>query len=50
MKHVKALSNEKPVKGEEVAWVQLKNIIGTLPLTGNQALWVNAQIDMKLQS
>jgi hypothetical protein len=49
MKHMKVLSNEKPAEAIETAWVQFKNVFGTLPLTANQALWVNSQIDQKLR-
>ena len=51
MKHMKVLSNEKPAVAEDqVAFVQLKNVIGTLPLTGTQAVWVLSQIDQKFQN
>jgi hypothetical protein len=60
MKHVKVLSTEKPVQAQEVAWVQLKDIIGTnkagnpaLNPQGNMSIaqtrWLAAQIDMWLQ-
>jgi hypothetical protein len=45
MKHVKVLSTEKPVVAEEAAWVELKNIIGGMALTGGQIDWVLEQID-----
>lgn len=49
MKHVKALSSEKPASAEYTAWVEAKNVFGKLPLTGEQALWVNAEVDHLLQ-
>jgi len=49
MKHVKALSTEKPMKAAEVAWVQLKDIISKNPLGDAQAWWVLTQFDNWLQ-
>ena len=49
MKHMKVLSNVKPKQAEVTAWVQFKNVFGTLPLTGNQSTWVLSQIDQALQ-
>jgi len=49
MKHVKVLSNEMPVQAQETAWVELKNIVGGLPLTSQRAGWLVAQVDQKLQ-
>jgi len=53
MKHVKALSTEKPMKAAEVAWVQLKDIIGIGKgnnLSPNQSNWLSMQKDNWLQS
>lgn len=49
MKHVKVLSNETPVQAQQTAWVELKNIVGGLPLTTPRANWLVAQVDQKLQ-
>jgi len=49
MKHVKALSTEKPMKAAEVAWVQLKDIISKNPLGDAQARWMIWQFDNWLQ-
>lgn len=60
MKHLKVLSAEKPLKAEEVAWIQLKDLIGpNIPKvgpvtpTGNmsneQVRWLTAQWDNWLQ-
>lgn len=59
MKHLTAMSIEKPAKAEEMAWIQLKDIVSpNLPknpnqfigqTTGNmtqaQATWMAAQFD-----
>lgn len=64
MKHVKTLSNTKPAKAEETAWVQLKDLIGgayTAPAAGQfigaggsnlqpaQTAWLATQWDNLLQ-
>jgi hypothetical protein len=60
MKHLKVLSTEKPIKAEEVAWIQLKDLVATnIPKvgfvgpTGNmsqeQVRWLATQWDNWLQ-
>jgi hypothetical protein len=64
MKHVKTLSTAKPAVAETVAWVQLKDLIGsayTLPVPGQfvgpggsnmqpaQTRWLTTQWDNLLQ-
>lgn len=49
MKHMKVLSSEKPVQADETAFVQFKNVFGTLPLSNAQAVWVASLIDQRLQ-
>jgi hypothetical protein len=49
MKHVKGLSVQKPAQAAETAWVELKNIIGGLPLNQTQRRWVFSQVDQFLQ-
>ena len=60
MKHVKVLTVEKPARAEEVAWIQLKDILGTnkfgnpnINPLGNmsqqQARWLITQFDNWLQ-
>lgn len=61
MKHLTVLSAQKPLQAQEVAWIQLKDLIGTniqkppaaiLP-TGNmsqeQVSWLATQWDNMLQ-
>jgi hypothetical protein len=50
MKHVKVLSTEKPVRANQVAWVELKNIFGPLKLRPEQQNWLVALFDNWLQS
>ena len=45
MKHVNALSTEKPVRADQFAWVELKNIFGPLKLRPEQSQWLLALID-----
>ena len=64
MKHLKVLSTEKPVRAAEVAWVELKDLIGpntskasttgfvgavTTNLSNEQVGWLTAQVDNWLQ-
>lgn len=50
MKHLKVLSEKKPMKAEEVAWIQLKDLIGTAAgLQPEQIGWLTAQWDNWLQ-
>lgn len=47
MKHTKMLT--KPAKAQEVAWIQLKDIIAPTQLSDTQAMWLAAQWDNWLQ-
>jgi hypothetical protein len=60
MKHVKVLTVEKPARAQQVAWVQLKDVLGTnkagnpaINPLGNmsqqQARWLINQFDNWLQ-
>ncbi|HOJ32984.1 MAG TPA: hypothetical protein PKY35_07105 [Candidatus Hydrogenedentes bacterium] len=50
MKHLKVLSEKKPMKAEEVAWIQLKDLIGSAAgLSDEQVYWLQAQWDNWLQ-
>lgn len=58
MKHVKVLSTEKPAQADEVAWIQLKDIIGGNQPPGKafggnlipgQAGWMMARFDQWMQ-
>ncbi len=49
MKHIKVLSEVKPMKAEEVAWIQLKDLIAPANLSGDQIFWLTAQWDNWLQ-
>lgn len=59
MKHLKVLSTERPVKAEQVAFVQLKDLIwptvtpkgsvSPTTLTDTQTAWLAAQWDNFLQ-
>jgi len=50
MKHVKALSSAKPAEASQVAWVELKNIIGPIKLRPVQLQWLINLVDSFLQS
>ncbi len=47
MKHTKMVS--RPAQASYVAWVELKNIFGSLPLRPAQAGWIVSLIDHWLQ-
>ena len=47
MKHTKTVS--RPAQAAQVAWVELKNIFGPLPLTTPRAGWLVSLIDHWLQ-
>ena len=50
MKHIKVLSEVKPMKAEEVAWIQLKDLIGSAAgMSNEQIQWLTAQWDNWLQ-
>jgi len=49
MKHVKVLSSQKPASAEYTAWVELKNVLGLRPLSGEQPGWVATQWNDLLQ-
>jgi len=55
MKHMKALSNQKPVTAQDVGLLSLKNVIDiVLPgpnttLSNTQVLWIANLVDQKLQ-
>lgn len=59
MKHLKVLSTERPVKAEQVAFVQLKDLIAPTvtpkgsftptTMTGTQTAWLAAQWDNFMQ-
>ena len=50
MKHVRMLSTEKPARADQVAWVELKNIIGPLKLRPAQQTWLISLIDNFFQN
>jgi len=50
MKHVKVMSSTKPAPADQVAWVELKNIIGPVKLRPAQANWLVSLIDNFFQS
>lgn len=49
MKHIHMMTTVKPVKAEEVAWVQLKDLIGKTAITPQQSEWLSLQLDNYLQ-
>jgi len=55
MKHMKALSNQKPVTAQDVGLLSLKNVIDiVLPgpnttLSNTQVLWIANLVDQNLQ-
>jgi hypothetical protein len=49
MKHVKVLSNTKPVCAEQTSWLEFKNVFRKMDFTGTQQAWVGSQIDDYLQ-
>jgi len=49
MKHIHMMSALKPAKAEEVAWIQLKDLIGLTAITPQQSEWLSLQLDNYLQ-
>ena len=44
MKHLVALTAEKPAQAEQWAWIDLKQIFGFQALTQQQALWLTGAL------
>jgi hypothetical protein len=49
MKHVATITVSKPVKAEEVAWIQLKDLIAPAKISPTQSTWLSMQWDNLLQ-